>query len=125
MRLWLPSFSYLCKLWKKERIITSFSDVITNSSTEVFLIQGPDALRQMIGTGIYKISKDFLVLKTEEDVEYFFRFQGKKGFNHNYSIWDLKPLLGNLFNLYLDMNNEFLIKKMIFGKCLNQRLWRD
>ena len=91
-----------------------------------FLIQGPDALRQMIGTGIYKkYQKDFLVLKTEEDVEYFFRFQGKKGFNHNYSIWDLKPLLGNLFNLYLDMNNEFLIKKMIFGKCLNQRLWRD
>lgn len=93
---------------KKKRIITSFSDVITNSSTEVFLIQGPDALRQMIGTGIYKkYQKDFLVLKTEEDVEYFFRFQGKKGFNHNYSIWDLKPLLGNLFNLYLDMNNEF------------------
>lgn len=61
MRLWLPSFSYLCKLWKKKkRIITSFSDVITNSSTEVFLIQGPDALRQMIGTGIYKkISKRF------------------------------------------------------------------
>lgn len=93
---------------KKKRIITSFSNVITNSSTEVFLIQGPDALRQMIGTGIYKkYQKDFLVLKTEEDVEYFFRFQGKKGFNHNYSIWDLKPLLGNLFNLYLDMNNEF------------------
>lgn len=93
---------------KKKRIITSFSDVITNSSTEVFLIQGPDALRQMIGTGIYKkYQKDFLVPKTEEDVEYFFRFQGKKGFNHNYSIWDLKPLLGNLFNLYLDMNNEF------------------
>lgn len=45
---------------KKKRIITSFSDVITNSSTEVFLIQGPDALRQMIGTGIYKkISKRF------------------------------------------------------------------
>ena len=37
---------------KKKRIITSFSDVITNSSTEVFLIQGPDALRQMIGTGL-------------------------------------------------------------------------
>lgn len=34
-------------------------------------------------------------------------FKEKKGFNHNYSIWDLKPLLGNLFNLYLDMNNEF------------------
>lgn len=64
---------------KKKRIITSFSDVITNSSTEVFLIQGPDALRQMIGTGIYKkYQKNFLVLKTEEDVEYFFRFQGKK-----------------------------------------------
>lgn len=49
---------------KKKRIITSFSDVITNSSTEVFLIQGPDALRQMIGTGIYKkYQKDFLILK--------------------------------------------------------------
>ena len=64
---------------KKKRIITSFSDVITNSSTEVFLIQGPDALRQMIGTGIYKkYQKDFLVLKTEEDVEYFFGLDAPK-----------------------------------------------
>lgn len=93
---------------KKRRIIISYSDVITNSSTEIFLIQGPDALRQMIGTGVYKkYQKDFLILKTEEDVEYFFRYQGKKGFNHNYSIYDLRPLLGNLFNLYFDMINEF------------------
>ena len=77
---------------RKIRFITSYSDVITNSSTEIFLIQGPDALRQMIGTGVYKkYQKDFLVLRTEEEVEYFFRYQGKKGFNHNYSIYDLQP----------------------------------
>ena len=93
---------------RKIRFITSYSDVITNSSTEIFLIQGPDALRQMIGTGVYKkYQKDFLVLRTEEEVEYFFRYQGKKGFNHNYSIYDLQPLLGNLLRLYREMTNEF------------------
>lgn len=94
---------------KRKRIITSFSGVITNSSTEVFLIQGPDALRQMIGTGVYKkYQKDFLVLRTEEDVEYFFRLRGKVGFNQNYSVYDLSPLLGKtLFNLWMEMINEF------------------
>ena len=36
------------------RLVSSISGVITNSSTEIFIIQGPDALRQMIGTGVYK-----------------------------------------------------------------------
>ena len=92
----------------KNRIITSYSDVITNSSTELFLIQGPDALRQMIGSGVYKkYQKDFLVLRTEEEIEYFFRFDGKRGFNHNYSKYNLKPLLGDLLELYTGMSYEF------------------
>ena len=57
------------------RLVSSISGIITNSSTEVFIIQGPDALRQMVGSGVYRKYKDrFFQIKTEEDVESLVRY---------------------------------------------------
>lgn len=57
------------------RLVSSISGIITNSSTEVFMIQGPDALRQMVGSGVYRKYKDrFFQIKTEEDVESLVRY---------------------------------------------------
>ena len=39
------------------RIVSSISDVITNSSTEIFIISGPDAFGQIVRSGVYSSKK--------------------------------------------------------------------
>lgn len=77
------------------RLISSVSGVITNSSTEIFIIQGPDVLRQMTGTGIYKkYKKDFVYLKTEEDIIEFILDKDNRKSNHNYYSEMIISLVG-------------------------------
>ena len=93
----------------KIRKISSISGVITNSSTEIFSIWGEDALKKMIGCGVFRKYKKYLLyLKTEEDVMNFITESGE-GYSHNYyrsmlnTVGDNK----NLICLYDSMVGTF------------------
>lgn len=89
------------------RKILNISGVITNSSTETFIIEGPNALKAMIGVGLWrKYRKNFVYLQSEEDVENFVRYG--KGFDHHYYRGMVSPLLPRGFwNLYEQMSFTF------------------
>lgn len=92
----------------KIRRINSISGIITNSSTEIFSIWGEDALKKMIGCGVFrKYKKNLLYLKTEEDVINFITESGK-GYDHHYYRRILNGIGDrNLISLYEDMVNNF------------------
>lgn len=92
----------------KIRKISSISGVITNSSTEIFSIWGDDALKKMIGCGVFrKYKKNLLYLKTEEDVINFITESGK-GYDHHYRKYFLNGIRNrNLISLYENMINSF------------------
>lgn len=88
------------------RLVSSISGVITNSSTEIFIIQGPDALKQMIGTGVYKkYKKDFVYLKTDEEIMEFILRTGR--INHNYYPEMLRTILGKTYNTFFNCLDIF------------------
>lgn len=93
----------------KTRKISSISGVITNSSTEIFSIWGDDALKKMIGCGVFrKYRKNLLYLATEEDVMNFITESGKGYDQHYYR--EMLNLVGDnrrLISLYDEMINTF------------------
>ena len=71
----------------KIRIVSSISDVITNSSTEIFIISGPDAFGQIVRSGVYSSKKYkslFIYLKSDKDVIDFFIEDPGRRTNHNF-----------------------------------------
>lgn len=82
------------------RIVSSISDVITNSSTEIFIISGPDAFRQIVGSGVYSSKKYrslFIYLKSDKDVIDFFIEDPGRRINHNFYSRMVRSFVGSEF----------------------------
>ena len=92
------------------RIVSSINGIITNSSTEIFMIQGPDALRQIVGSGIYRKYKDkFFQLKTEEDIESLVRYNIPR---HYYEY--IHSMNNRDIHNYLEMREQYSDKEEQF-----------
>lgn len=93
----------------KLKKILSISGIITNSSTEVFVMSGLDDLKRELGTGFWKKwSKSFLYLETESDVTDFIQQRSGGRYNKNYRAYMSHPLLPRgFYDLYCKMCQQF------------------
>lgn len=97
---------------RKYRKISSISGIITNSSTEIFVIWGEDSLKRMINSGVFKgFKKNLLYLKTDDDVINFITKSGR-GYNNKYYSEMLNVInYRNLISLYKSMIDKFPERK--------------
>lgn len=83
---------------KKKRIITSFSDVITNSSTQVFFLNIEEKLINLLNEN--NMTDEVIIINSKEDVIRAVEFYQKEEDNGGYGNSEIFNLINYVYEWY-------------------------